>query len=523
MAILIFPPTTDWDDLEERTRNLARQFAKHGHQVFFCNLKPQQGSSLVKVYENLYLVNNTEYLCEKIIGQGSKDKAPIILWCSRSWITDSLIQFHPNAIVYDCENLVPEDLENEATLINRANVVFCASDFLLYRLTLHYGFGKIFYLRDGCDWESFRISDQRKFERPSDMPTSQEGIIGFIDMGPDQTDWSLVERVCRAHPGCQVVALGAEKNSNRLSHVANFTYIWNKSQEERSQYIVYFDLAILPYQINLTTTSRDPWEVYRYFAAGKPVVSIDFAEINVLQPLVLTGSDPEEFLNQVKSALLQQEVNVNERLEFAQNNTWEDRYDWVQKILGLFIPHFLERFEPLNIDLEQGMTEETIQCLFPVGDIAINNLHAQMNLDFDPGFIGRIDASIYRYLLRFDLKTVTRPIRKARLALYLIRCDNPNQLKCLEAHTVLNRWQETSVTWNGRPYFSEFFCKSEVFQSVKGWVEWDITPIVLEWAAQPEKNFGVLLKQQDEEGQTLVAAFNRHRLDQYSPKLKIYY
>lgn len=523
MAIFIFPPETNWNGLEQRKRNLAMQFAKNGHLVLFCNLEPQIGLGIIKIDKNLYLVNNTEFLLEKITGQDFMNKAPIILWCSRPWIADSLNQFHPHAIVYDCEKLVPDGLENEPALINQANVVFCASDFLLYRLTSLYGFGKIFYLRDGCDWESFRNFDQQRIERPRDLPRSQEGIIGFIDQWGDQTDWSLVERVCCAHPRYQIVALGEGKNSGRLSHLANFTYIGNKTLEDLPYYLRYFDLAILPYRIDPTTISRHPGEVYSYFAAGKPVVSIDFAEINVLQPLLLVGSDPMEFLNQVKNALQQQNVNGNERLEFAQNNTWEERFNWIQKILGLFIPRFLDRFEPFNSDLEQEINEETVQCLFPFADTVINNLYPQMNLNFDPGFMGRIDDSIYRYLLQFDLKTITKPIRKATLAIYLIRCDNPNQLKCLEAHKVLNRWDETSVTWNGRPYFSEFFCKSQFFQSMKGWVEWDITSIVLEWLAQPERNFGVLLKQQDEEGQNLVAARNRHRLDHYSPKLKIYF
>src|SRR5262249_1705807 len=86
-------------------------------------------------------------------------------------------------------------------------------------------------------------------------------------------------------------------------------------------------VCLIPFKINKTTKATDPVKVYEYLSAGKPVVSVALPELESFNDLVYIGRDRDDFLDQLDTAVAEQDPRLRERRRaFAARNTWAHRY-----------------------------------------------------------------------------------------------------------------------------------------------------------------------------------------------------
>ncbi len=519
MAVIIYPPTIDWSYMRQRPQNLMFEFARNGHQVFYCNKKQLEHPCLEKVAENLNIVHNLDKFKERCLPVVKASGSPVIVWCSWALLANTLKDLQPDIIVYDCLDEFAEWLPYEPEMVGIADIVFCSSDYLLGRITSQYADKKVYLLNNACDFKRFS-SDTSTVSKPADLPETAGSRIGYIGAWAWWVDTELVQKVCAAFPQHQVVVIGPNLGQPLPREYPNFVYLGLKPYEELPSYLAFLDVCIIPFRINETTMATNPIKAYEYLAAGKKIVSTALPEVAKMKPLVKIGGSHEEFLEHIRASLQTEHENPDQARVFAEENSWERRYMQIERILSVEVAGFNR---PVTFNTELcNMEDNTFMCLHAVADLTISSSKPTTNLNFFPFLIGRTNKAINRYLLKFDPTGMSGQINKAVLTLFVEECDSPDKLKCIEVRRINGSWHEELTTWQTRPKTGPVPVAATQFYETSGWLEWDITPLVAEWAANPATNLGVELKGSKDTLPFLVRGVNRHRNDCFSPRLNIY-
>ncbi|PKM81677.1 MAG: hypothetical protein CVU89_07945 [Firmicutes bacterium HGW-Firmicutes-14] len=520
MAIIIYPPTIDWDYMRQRPQNLMLEFAKNGHRVFYCNMTQSSESSIEQISDNLYLVHNVDIFLKEHIPIIKSSGIPVIVWCSWAMISNTLPEFMPDVTVYDCLDEFTEWLPHEPGMVRSAGIVFCSSDYLLGRLTSTYPEKKVSLLNNACEFA--RFGSFNGAVRPDDLPEYAGATIGYIGAWAWWIDDELVKKICARFPQNRLVVIGPNLGARLPREHPNFQYLGMKKYEQLVNYLKFIDVCIIPFKINKTTIATNPIKAYEYLAAGKNIVSTAIPELVKMQPLVRIGYDHEQFILQVEESLKNVDEGFREKRDFSRANSWEARYRSVEKVLETEIPGFKEDSAHSSLQKIIPSHDSNFLCIYPIADAVIKSSHPEANFDLSPVFIGRSGRGINRYLLKFDVTDIAREIERAVFAIFVERCSEVQSVKCLEVLKILGKWDEGLVSWKTRPPaekipIREFYC-----QGGAGWVEWDATCLLKEWIECPETNFGMMIKAVIKEKPFIVKGLNRHYGKYYSPKMKIF-
>ncbi|WP_217603345.1 polysaccharide lyase family 8 super-sandwich domain-containing protein [Chitinophaga sp. GbtcB8] len=118
--------------------------------------------------------------------------------------------------------------------------------------------------------------------------------------------------------------------------------------------------------------------------------------------------------------------------------------------------------------------------LLPVADAYVRDgSYAGTNYGTATSLVVKNDAVDYarQSYLRFDLRSVTRPVSNAKLRLYGSGNTQTNTVQWALYKVNNNTWQETGITWNNKPAGDTLLATIQG-QSAKGYSEWDITQAV---------------------------------------------
>ena len=103
-----------------------------------------------------------------------------------------------------------------------------------------------------------------------------------------------------------------------------------------------------------------------------------------------------------------------------------------------------------------------------------------------------------RSLIRFDLpeKLAAKDLEKAQLVLDLeLSKMKPSQKFGLDLHSVLEDWNERSITWATQPGIAKKALHSVELLPKKQILEIDLLPLVRSWLQKPGSNHGILIRQ----------------------------
>ena len=164
-------------------------------------------------------------------------------------------------------------------------------------------------------------------------------VIGFFGAFAEWLDLAWVEAAAKQFPEWSFVYIGAESFSttwsrdlwSTLAKIPNIHVIGQVPPAKLQQYLAQFDVCIMPFRDITITRSMNAVKLYEYLAAGKPVLVPDLPETTDLHELGLVEvyrSEEESFA--LLSKLVAAETNpddVARRIDFARNNTWQQRID----------------------------------------------------------------------------------------------------------------------------------------------------------------------------------------------------
>jgi hypothetical protein len=159
------------------------------------------------------------------------------------------------------------------------------------------------YLGHGVDYDHFAEGGSRP--EPAELRGLSRPIIGFYGALDEFTvDLELLIAVADRFPDATLLLLGTQAMElDRLLARPNVRYLGPIPYDQLPAYAARFDVGLMPWLQNDWIRFCNPIKLKEYLAAGFPVVSVDFPELEPYRDLVAATSTREDFLDAIATAL----------------------------------------------------------------------------------------------------------------------------------------------------------------------------------------------------------------------------
>ena len=250
----------------------------------------------------------------------------------------------PKVIVYDCMDELSgfrfahsRLKENEARLFKIADIVFTGGHNLYAaKKHLHHN---IHPFPSSIDKDHF-LQARKPLAQPADQASIRRPRIGFYGVVDERLNLQLLQAIAQQRPEWQLVVLGpvVKIDAAALPKNSNIHYLGSKNYKELPQYLSGWDIAMMPFAINESTTYISPTKTPEYLAGGKPVISTSIRDVVVPygeQKLVHIADTAEEFITAAEKIL--KDKNKEEWLRktdvFLSDISWDKTWDKMNMLL----------------------------------------------------------------------------------------------------------------------------------------------------------------------------------------------
>lgn len=196
------------------------------------------------------------------------------------------------------------------------------------------GAKEIYYLPHGVDFGHFNsVAMGSKPKELGLIPLPHIVYVGAIE---NWLDTDLIGYCAQKLPDYSFILIGPPMvDLSPLSIYKNIYILGAKDYYSIPNYLKNCDVGIIPFKKNKLTESVTPVKLYEYMASGLPVVSIETAGLRNLNSPAFLAKDKYEFVQMINSALELDEKAKAVFVEFARQNSWEDRFCQLKDILGI--------------------------------------------------------------------------------------------------------------------------------------------------------------------------------------------
>jgi len=355
---VVIMPVFDFEFRFQRPQQIAVQFARAGHRVFWVSPTRKVTAADGRRYEvtpirpNIWEVRLGGPPLSLYSGVLNGETAAILAeGLSQLWFewrlaeTCAILQFPfwrrlglslrqkwGARLLYDCmddwqnwptEPLISsENLADERALVDEADVVVVTAHELAFRVK-----------QSGRDPVlAPNAGDFEFFTRAVDSGAGgqwKKPIIGYYGAIAAWFDAAAVEGIARRRPDYTVVLIGQVHGRvlNGLRSLPNVHFLGEKRYEEIPGLLRAFDVALIPFTLSTLTKAVDPVKMYEYLSQGKPVVASRMPELIQFQEHLYLAESSEDFLQKVEEALAADSRELqSKRVEFARKHTWRSRY-----------------------------------------------------------------------------------------------------------------------------------------------------------------------------------------------------
>jgi glycosyltransferase involved in cell wall biosynthesis len=151
--------------------------------------------------------------------------------------------------------------------------------------------------------------------------------------------WTGSASRSQAHPEWSLPLVGAIDDRycagelDELRHMPNVHFLGRKDIDQVPYYIKAFDVCLIPYRVDERAQHASPLKLYDYLAAGKPVVTTDYAAAHPFKDVIRIVDSSGAFIGAVEDCLLEDGRLIAERRRIAADNTWEKRTEQLSCII----------------------------------------------------------------------------------------------------------------------------------------------------------------------------------------------
>lgn len=459
-------PVINWSFRWQRPQQMSLQFAQNGHRVFYVTTDitgiGKEGASyeevvrfvkIINIDQNVWLItlcaNRPLNLYQDTMGtwdilyfkwsldyvRSQYNMIHFVSIVDLPFWTPLLTAMDQHPILYDCmdhhagfSTNHPGMLNQEADLLANADLVTVSSLHLQELAEAHNS--SVILLRNAADVQHFSVGQSRSNPLPSYI---QGPIIGYYGAISDWFDIELIEELAHRRPEWTFVLIGETFgcDTSRAEQLPNVLLLGEKPYQELPSYLHRFDVALIPFKHNKLTQATNPVKLYEYYAAGKPVVSVNLPEVTAIAPNITWIADTaEQFEQAIEEALDMGEHAVQERISFAEQNQWQNRYQTLHaaimehvypKVSIIIVAHnnwaytrqcidsIMQKNRYPNLEVvivDNGSTDQTPYQLSRIRSPYIKCVSASENLGFSAGNTLGVQNSDGEYIILLNNDTI---------------------------------------------------------------------------------------------------------------------
>jgi hypothetical protein len=205
-------------------------------------------------------------------------------------------------------------IEVETTVLKEADFTACTSFPLYQRFKKIQPNQPILHLPNGVDFSRFQQTEQKN---------NQVIYVGAIE---EWFDVEMIHKAAMDNPQLQFDIIGpVRREINRDILPKNIAFLGARSYPAIPNLLANALLGIIPFKRTDLINSVSPIKLFEYMAAGLPVVSTRWKELEHLQSPALLVETPEQFSLAIKAAIKNQRELQKKGLSFAKNSDWQNR------------------------------------------------------------------------------------------------------------------------------------------------------------------------------------------------------
>ncbi len=158
--------------------------------------------------------------------------------------------------------------------------------------------------------------------------SSDNKVFGYVGTIASWFDWGAVCALAKARPNDEIRLIGPVFEQPDIKLPDNVKLLPACAHVAALKAMAQFHVGLIPFKKNVLTASVDPIKYYEYRALGLPVISTDFGEMSFrsgARGVFITQS--ESSAASIAKLALRFERDRGDALAFAQENTWEARFD----------------------------------------------------------------------------------------------------------------------------------------------------------------------------------------------------
>ena len=372
-ASIVCLSSIDWNFNRQNPQEVSHAFAERGNRVLFIENTGVRSATLrdaprlwsrflhwwharggvsqvatgIKVLSPLVLPFpyspaavsvNTRVLLRALRRWLSDDRGPLIVitFLPTPLVRELIAELNPALVVYYCIDRLAESslaarqvVHSERKLFAEADLVLVTSK-LLYQIAAELS-SHVSVVASGVRVDEFERARQSRAQSHSAFSGLCRPIVGYVGSLRSSTDVALLMSAAKLAPDLQFVLIGprfvdvaslASQPNVRLINAIPHTDVMN--------YMVRFDVGVLPYLIDEFTAGIMPVKLKEYLAAGLPVVSTRLPEVchfaEEHHGLVRFAGSADEFVAALRAALADNSAAaVERRIAVARKYEWNDQ------------------------------------------------------------------------------------------------------------------------------------------------------------------------------------------------------
>ncbi len=344
----------DWKvPLYQRPQHIAIQLAKKGF-LYFYNTRNYYDfiDGYKRIGENMYLTNRIDDVWEKL-----KDRKKYIHLYSTNMYKDDDMRIkraleNGDKILYEYIDEISEKISgkkipkfvldrHERLLRDEDNVMVIATATKLYNDVAKYRKKNFKLVTNGVVYKHFRDIENVVPKEIEGVVNQKKPIIGYYGALASWFDYKMIKEVAKNRKDWNIVLIGwdydGSLSKSGLNDMKNIHFISSVPYEKLPTYAQWFDICMIPFQINEVTLSTSPVKLFEYMALGKPIVTTAMPECKKYRSVIIAENNTKDFVKKIEEGLkLKDDTKYKELLKKeALENTWEKKAEDIVELLNL--------------------------------------------------------------------------------------------------------------------------------------------------------------------------------------------
>ena len=188
------------------------------------------------------------------------------------------------------------------------------------------------YFPHGVDWKRFA---QPQVQQPTEYLKLTKPIVVYVGSIEGWFDFDLISDAALELPDFSFVIIGPLHHKNAFRGISNIYFLGPQPYAKIPAYLRWADVGIIPFKVNgqykKLIDGINPIKLYEYLAAGLPVISSAWDEMERIQSPALLYRTPHEFINLLKT-FDRSEKYKQGLSKYAESLGWENRIKELESI-----------------------------------------------------------------------------------------------------------------------------------------------------------------------------------------------